>query len=449
MTKTDADTTETPPPWNQSLLLAAASVGGALIVAGLVTVVVLLNLPVVSGLELLPANRTIIALAGDDAALRRMLQEAAPGLPTLPASGSGRVIALITVAPGQEEWISLPRQNVNLDDPTLTLSPAARAVLEEGPSLLAEALPSALPADAEMVFFATVPWLRANSTLHPFLTAALTGRSEVAIARQGNRWQLSVNGGPARDTLNRALPLSLNDPIFALAAADLPTLLATLQSWQQPDARLITAGLVRALIGRTLGPESLSGATLAALQNAVSLAVAADAAGTPRFAAALPAADASALAESFAAAFEASLPRASIVHQPLDEEYTLNDVRLDPAAIVRTESQINGRPTVTLSRSGSVRTLSLAPSPLENRLLIGSDPESVAAPMSQLPLLSTNGALIAAGVVRPAALGTWLPPSTAILLSRGLLRTLPDVPVIPWNLTARNGVWSLFVDLPL
>ncbi len=448
------ETTENPRSWKQSLLLAIAVGGGTLAVAALAVLTVLLNLPQKDAFDLLPADRTIVALSGDSPLFRQALASVAPSL-QLPASGSGRVVALLATGSNQEEWVTLPRIGADLDDPALGLSPAARAVLGVGDALSTLPVAAALPADGELLFIANVPWLRAKANLHPFAAAALTGRSALGLGAKGGLWQLSVDGGPVGDGLGRLLPLGVRSPAFALAAADLPGLIATVQSWQQPDARLITAGLVRAAIGRTLGADVLSGATLSALEQATLISVAPVGSGSARFAAVLPAGadDAPTLVEAFGAAFARSLPRATVARQQLDEERAVVDARLDPTSAVRTETNLGGWSAVSWSHSGSLRSLAAATSGFDNRLLLGSDDEVLAgflaeASPDQLAVLSDRGTLVAAGVLRPALLAPLIPPSSAILLTRGLFPTLPSFPVISWNLTAQNGVWSLLTELP-
>ncbi len=448
------ETVDSPNParsWKQSLLLAAAIGGGTLVMAGLVAVVVLLNLPAVSALDLLPANRTIIVMAGESPAVD-LLRRAAPGL-TLPAAGSGRLLALLSIGEGNEQWINLPRANADTD--LTTLPPEVRAVLGQGPSLAAEPLLAAMPHNPEFLFFANAPWLRAKADLHPYVTALLTGRRQVALAAHQGRWQLSTDGGPAGDTLPYSVALGLPVPALSIAAADLSGLLETLQSWQQPDARLITEGLARAIIGRNIGPRVMTGTALTALKDATLVSLAAAGSGATRIALAMdlpPDASASA-AQAFEDAFAAALPRATIVRQPLDDEYTLIDARLDESVLDRSDSTQGAWTVVSLSHSGSSRSLGLGLSDLDRRLFVGSDRSTVegllpvSQPASALNVLTTDTPLIAGGVLRPAALADMLPPSTPILLTRGLITAWPSTPVISWNLTARNGIWSLIADL--
>lgn len=448
-----ADSPNPARPWKQSLLLAAAIGGGTLVVAGIVAIVVLLNLPTVNALNLLPANRTIVVVAGESPAAD-LLHRAMPGL-ELPAAGSGRLLALLSIGEGDEQWISLPRHDADVD--LTTLPPDVRAVLGQGPSLADEPLLKALPTDPEFLFFANVPWLRAKGELHPYVAAILTGRRQVALAAGADRWQLSTDGGPAGEPLSRNVPLGLPVPALSLAAADLHGLLETLESWQQPDARLITEGLARALLGRALGPRALTGAALTALQNTTLISLGSAGSGATRLALALdlPVETSSIAAQAIEDAFAAALPRATIVRQPLDADYSMADARLDLSMLERNESAQGAWTVVTLSHSGSARGLSLALSDLDRRLFVGSDRSTVEGllpvgqPATALPILVAETPLLAGGVLRPAALTALLPPSTPALLTRGLITSWPSAPVISWNLTARNGIWSLIADLRL
>ncbi len=446
--------TEKPRPWHQSLLLAVAIGVGALVVGAAIAITALVALPHTTGFDLLPAGGTIVVIAGNDVELRTLLQTVTPGLSApLAQTGSGHIVALLALPNGTEEWISLPRGTTSLDDSAVQMSAAARAFLHEQKPLTGNSFFAALASDSDGLFFADVPWLRAHGSLHPFVAAALTGHAKVGLTHHSSRWRVTVDGPAVASSLPLQIPLAFPAPLFSLAVADAPAFLQTVISWQQPEAALITDGLARAFIARTLGPGALTGSVLESLRHTTLLSIASGHSGGLLFAASAPSATSTSGAALLIKSFSSSLPRAIVEHIALDDHYSVINARIDEAGTSRTDVSNGAWTTTTILQLTTGRQLSVAHNPATERLTLSNDTGAILALQSAfptenlLPLDDVQGSPVAAGVLRPALLAPLLPPSVPSLLTKGLLKALPTAPLATWNLGVAGPIWTLTLDL--